>query len=285
MGEKFVIYNGEKLEKPKRNTLGLGILEYLFWFFLPILVLIFLVGFRVGYSEIDPVTKEVLQYTLPNDVALIMAVFSFLCWFIIGPIFAIFGVITRPLLMRPKKVKKIHEKKARKLQLSQPLDTLQCSKCFKAIPPDSILCPYCATRLDNSASSINNNRKRVLIDHQKSEALYKIVIGFIAIIVGILLTIATYMSDSPVYIVFWGAVAFGIISIIRGLYVYLKAVSNSQKISNQIGAGINQPFNQYQPTQQQSVFYVHDKSHKFCPQCGHKNQKDSSFCSQCGEKF
>lgn len=60
-----------------RNTIGLGVLEYLIWFSIPFIFI--LIGFGFSYY--------------------IFYITAILCWFIIGPVCAYKGALTRPILI------------------------------------------------------------------------------------------------------------------------------------------------------------------------------------------
>lgn len=130
--------DGVKYERPRKNLLGLAIIEYVIWFAIGFLIVLAFIGMNMqSATSYDPETEEFIYPPVDYSQPGYMITYSlmFLCWFIFGPIFAYLGVITRPLLMRPANIKKWNEIRNRKLMPYQaPQHKLFCTDCGKTIP-------------------------------------------------------------------------------------------------------------------------------------------------------
>ena len=79
--------------------------------------------------------------------------------------------------------------------------------------------------MENAQNTLNYNigiKEKIELGFllKMSKSLKRSVIGFIFFIVGIAVFVFTFFSDSPVYFLMWGAIAFGFIDLIRGFVTY-----------------------------------------------------------------
>ncbi len=109
--KKYIEIDGIQIEKPRRNRLGLAVLEYVIWFFVPIIIAMLVLAVGISETGFDPVTDDYTDLELPPAHYSSIGLSVVLCWFILGPLCAYFGILTRPLLMRKKTLLKIHMKK------------------------------------------------------------------------------------------------------------------------------------------------------------------------------
>lgn len=94
-----------------------------------------------------------------------------------------------------------------------------CSICGKMIPNTYDLCSYCGNKISLEAKQYTNIGLLIKAYKKQKGQRYAIT-GGVWLIIGLIITIATYTSDSPIYVVMWGAVIFGFIQMIYGLVLY-----------------------------------------------------------------
>jgi len=226
---QYIEIDGKKYYKPTRNLLGLAIIEYVIWFFIPI-ILIMLLVLPYATTDYNQETGEWLETTYPEPQSQIAGISLFLCWFIIGPIFAYFGVLTRPLLMRPHNIIKWSGKKSRKNALMQSYSLnssqqvknnqpiLYCGDCGGVLTTGYKVCPNCGAKLDARIQQALVPKK--IHKRNKDNAIKHIVVGAFWFILGLVITLVSMGSNSTYIIIMWGAIVVGSIEMIYGIITY-----------------------------------------------------------------
>lgn len=177
-----------------------------------------------GTTDYNPETGEWGETTYPEPLSQILSISLFLCWFIIGPVCAYFGVLTRPLLMRPHNIIKWSEKKKRKDALQQqryyqPENIRYCTNCGEKLTTGYRLCPSCGQQIDAKTQQALQAPKTVK-KRSTGDALTHVIMGAFWLILGVGFTLYTMGSDSTYYVIMWGAIVFGFLEMMYGIIGY-----------------------------------------------------------------
>lgn len=104
----------------------------------------------------------------------------------------------------------------------------------------------------------------------------KIIIGFLWICAGALLTIFSYSAaeDGGTYFIFWGLCIYGLIIVIQGL-----------KEENVYNTVINSDIKRLRELEGKRIEReLKENKERFCEKCGNKVEFGSNFCEKCGNK-
>ena len=115
-----------------------------------------------------------------------------------------------------------------------------CSGCGAKIEENLKFCPECGKELREEKLERPDQGMKIELGLRIAirEGLRKIFFGFLWFIGGLIVTLITLYSPSPIFLIFWGAIIFGFIDMLIGLYRYGSANRKYKKFLAQKESGM-----------------------------------------------